>query len=63
MEEENQVQQVTTKVEENKMQQVTTKSPKKVEVGRRLAAYNRRKRKELKAQKIEVSQYYGIGLF
>ena len=49
-------------------QQVTTKSPKKVEVGRRLAVHNRRTREELKAQKqktseqgftSEVSQYYG----
>ena len=60
MAEEVQVQQVTTK----EPQQVTTKNPKKVEAGKRLAEYNRRKR-ELKAQKREgpsgVSQYYGIG--
>ena len=31
--------------------QVTTKDPKKVEAGKRLAEYNRRKREELKAQK------------
>ena len=52
------------------MQQVTTKNPKKVEVGKRLAANNHRKREELKAkkreeqvqaQKSEVNQYYGIG--
>ena len=45
-------------------------SPKKVEVGKRLAEYNCRKREELKAQKCESkqvepmltsSQYYGIG--
>ena len=48
-------------------QQVTTKNPKKVEACKRLAAHNRRKREELKAQKqkmgfaSEVSQYYGIG--
>ena len=57
------------------MQRVTTKDPKKVEVGKRFAAHNHRKR-ELKAQKREdpegpataeqgeargVSQYYGIG--
>ena len=44
--------------------QVMTKEPKKVEEGKRLAEYNRRKREELKAQKSEVltsSQYYGIG--
>ena len=50
-----QVQQVTTK--EPQVQQVATKDPKKVEVGKRLAQYNRKKRKE---QKSEVSQYYGI---
>ena len=45
-----------------------TKEPKKVEAGKRLAEYNRRKREELaKAQKIESkpkptsSQYYGAG--
>ena len=32
---------------------MTTKDPKKVEVGKRLAEYNRRKREELKKQKIE----------
>ena len=31
--------------------QVTTKDPKKVEAGKRLAEYNRRKREELKVQK------------
>ena len=48
-------------------QRVTTKDPKKVEVGKRLAAHNRKKR-ELKAQseaasvaQSRVSQYYGIG--
>ena len=48
--------------------QVTTKDPKKIEAGRRLAKYNRRKREELKAQKskqvkptLTSSQYYGIG--
>ena len=51
-----QVQQVTTK-EPQQVQQVTTKDPKKVEVGKRLAEYNRKKRKE---QKGKVSQYYGI---
>ena len=44
-------QQVTTK----EPQQVTTKNPKKVEAGKRLAAHNRRKRKE-QAQKSELNQ-------
>ena len=34
--------------------QVTTKDPKKVEAGKRLAEYNRRKREELKVQKSKV---------
>ena len=82
MEEENQVQQVTTKEnqqqvttkenqvkqenqqqvttkQENRVQQVTAKDPKKVEAGKRLAEYNRKKRKE---QKSEVNQYYDIGV-
>ena len=47
-------------------QQATTKGPKKVEAGKRLAEYNRRKREELKAQKSQVepmldsSACYGI---
>ena len=48
--------------------QVTTKNLKKVEVGRRLAEYNRRKREELKVQKskqvepmLDSSTCYGIG--
>ena len=44
--------------------QAMTKDPKKVEVGRTPAEYNRRKREELKVQKSEVlpsSQCYGIG--
>ena len=49
--------------------QVMTKDPKKVEEGKRLAEYNRRKREELKAQKskskqvepmLTSSQCYGI---
>ena len=44
--------------EENHVQQVTMKDPKKVEAGKRLAEYNRRKRKEKKS---EVNQYYGTG--
>ena len=44
-----------------------TKDPKKVEAGKRLAEYNRRKREELKAQKskvepmLDLSVCYGIG--
>ena len=57
MTEENQMQQETL----NQVQQVTMKSPKKVEVDKRLAEYNRRKREELKVQNSEVSQSYGIG--
>ena len=57
-----------------KEQQVTTKDPKKVEMGKRLAEYNHKKREELKVQmcereeqKSEVepmlnsSMRYGIG--
>ena len=60
MAEETQVQLITTK-EPKEVQQVTTKDPKKVEAVKRLAEYNRKKREELKAQKSEVSQYYGTG--
>ena len=68
MAEENQVmkepQQVT-----KEPQQVTTKDPKKVEVGKRLAAINHKKREAKKREeqaKLEktasrVNQYYGIG--
>ena len=62
--------QVTSRklAEEN---QVTRKNPKKVEAGRGLAEYNRRKREELKVQKREEqksevltsSTCYGIGAF
>ena len=48
--------------------QVTTKDPKKVEAGKRLAEYNRKKREELKNQtsgqshkKDNKSINYGIG--
>ena len=46
--------------------QVTTKDMKKVEVGKRLAEYNCKKREELKAQKSELeptlfSSQYDIG--
>ena len=56
---ENQVKQVKREMENQ--QRVNKKGPKKVEVGKRLAAHNHKKREELKAQKSEVSQYYGIG--
>ena len=57
-----QVQQIT-----KEPQQVTTKNPKKVEVGKRLAESNRKKREAKKREeqvKLEasgVNQYYGIG--
>ena len=41
--------------------QVTIIDPKKVEAGRRLAGYNRRKREELKSKVELSSQYYSIG--
>ena len=59
------------KVTANKMaeqvQQVMTKDPKKVEVSKRLAEYNRRKREELAQMKTQKSKsennltYYGSG--
>ena len=67
MAEENQVQrepqqQVTTK---EPQQQVTTKDPKKVEVSKRLAAINRKRRevnkKREEAQNGGMNQYYGFG--
>ena len=60
MEEEVQVQQ-KTKNQQQEMQRVTTKDSKKVEAGKRLAAHNHKKR-ELKAQKSKVNQYYDIGV-
>ena len=55
-------------MEQTQLQQVMMKDSKKVEAGKRLAEYNRRKREELaKAQKIESepkltsSWYYGTG--
>ena len=45
-------------------QRVTTKNPKKVEVGKRLAESNHKKREAKKQVKFEasrVNQYYGIG--
>ena len=46
------------------VQRVTTKNPKKIEVGKRLAESNRKKReakKQAKLEVIRVNQYYGIG--
>ena len=63
--------QVTMNIEENQEttgpkevttrgpKEVTMKIPKKVEVGKRLAEYNCKKR-EVQAQKSEMNQYYGI---
>ena len=65
MVEENQAQQVTK--EPQQVQQVTTKNPKKVEVGKRLAEHNHKKREtkereeQEKLEKIGVNQNYGIG--
>ena len=47
-------------------QRVTTKNPKKVEVGKRLAAHNHKKREEQRKEQVQlekrrVNQYYGIG--
>ena len=51
-------------------QQVTTKDPKKVEVGKRLAEWNRKNKEELKAKRgnkeeqessVSSTQCYGIG--
>ena len=75
MAEENQVepQQVPTKPQQvtkepqqvtKEPQRVTTKNPNKVEVGKRLAESNRKKREVKKQAKLEasgVNQYYGIG--
>ena len=56
--------------EEQKVIQVTTKDPKKVEAGKRLAEYNRKKREELKNQpksqqpldeKPKIEKNYAIG--
>ena len=65
MEEENQQQ--VTKEPQQEQQQVTTKDPKKVEVGKRLAAISRKKREakkreeQVQLEKIGVNQYYGTG--
>ena len=63
MEEENQ-QQVKQEPQRvtKEQQRVTTKDPKKAEVGKRLAAINRKKREEqVQLEKSRVNQYYGIG--
>ena len=51
---------------QQELQQVTTKNLKKVEVGKRLAAHNCKKREEWRKEqeqleKTGVNQYYGIG--
>ena len=64
MEEENQVQQETKNQQQetkNQVQRVTTKDPKKVEAGKRLAKYNRKKREEQKSKVLTSSQYYSVG--
>ena len=50
--------------EATQVQRVITKNPKKVEVGKRLAESNCKKREVKKQVKLEasrVNQYYGIG--
>ena len=52
--------------EPQRVQQVTRKNPKKVEVGKRLAESNRKRREEqrkeqAKLEKSRVNQYYRIG--
>ena len=42
--------------------QVTTKDPKKVEVGKRLAEYDHRKREAQKSEVLDSSTCYGIGV-
>ena len=45
-------------------QRVTTKDPKKVEVGKRLAAVNHKKREATKREEAQnggINQYYGFG--
>ena len=63
MAEENQVMKEPQQVQQEP-QGVTMKDPKKVEVGKRLAAINHRKRemkKREEAQNSRMNQYYGIG--
>ena len=69
MAEENQVKQVTKEPQQvmKEPQRVTTKNLKKVEVGKRLAEHNRKKREakereeQAQLEKSRVNQYYGIG--
>ena len=76
MAEENQVQQVTKEPqkvmkepqgEARQEQRVTTKNPQKVEVGKRLAEHNHKKREakkreeQVQLEKSRVNQYYGMG--
>ena len=64
MAEENQVQQETKNQQQemkNQVQRVTTKDPKKVEVGKRLAAWNHKQREEQKSEVLTSSQYYSAG--
>ena len=64
MAEENQVQQVTKEPQQVKQvmkepqqaQRVTTKNPKIVEVGKRLAAHNRRKREEQRKEQAQFGE-------
>ena len=62
-----QLQQVV-KEPQGEAQRVTIKNPKKVEVGKRLAAHNRKKREEKRKEQVKlektasgVNQYNGIG--
>ena len=70
MAEENQVQQVTKEPKQirKELQRVTRKNPEKVEVGKRLAAHNRRRREKQRKEQVKlektasgVNQYYRIG--
>ena len=61
-----QAQQITKEPQQitKKLQRVTTKNPKKVEVGKRPAESNCKKREVKKQARLEasrVNQYYGIG--
>ena len=73
-EEQKEPQQVTTKEPQQitqvtkEPQRVTTKNPKKVEVGKRLAVYNCRRREEQRKEQVKlektasgVNQYHGTG--
>ena len=63
MAEENQVQQEPQQITKE-LQQVIMKDPRKVEVGKRLAEINHKKREAKKSEKAQnggMNQYYGIG--